>query len=442
MGTTPCRLACVLVWVAILVPSAAAPQALRQAVDQAVHTNPEVLAAGSRRLAADEGLKQARAGYLPRVDVSAATGQVRLDSHNTRLMGLADSNYASHAAGVTISQMLFDGFAVSSDVDRQGAKIDGAAYRVGAIAEDIALRTVAVYMEVMRRRETVAIAMANLETHERIHEHIRTGAENGVLRRADLFQAESRLAQARASLRAEQGSLQDAITAFRRVVGALPQELFRPTSLAAALPTTEGQALQVAYASHPSLNAAQADIAEAEAARSLAKSAMYPRVDLEVSMNRDRDRVLGTTDERSVMLRLRYNIFRGNADKARINEAGYQIQEAMQNLDSIRRQVQEGVSQAYNAYLTAHDRVAILGQYVESSDATRVSYGKQFRIGQRSLLDLLNAENEYFSARTAYVTSEYTEIASQYHILAGMGLLLTTLQVSPPEEGIVRVGRR
>jgi len=200
--------------------------------------------------------------------------------------------------------------------------------------------------------------------------------------------------------------------------------------------------VQVAYASHPSLNAAQADIAAAEATRSLARSAMYPRLDLEVSMNRDRDRVLGTTDERSVMLRLRYNIFRGNADKARINEAGYQIQEAMQNLDSVRRQVQEGVSQAYNAYLTAHDRVSILGQYVESSDATRVSYGKQFRIGQRSLLDLLNAENEYFSARTAYVTSEYTEIASQYHILAGMGLLLATLEISPPEEGIVRMGRR
>ncbi|WP_011295750.1 TolC family outer membrane protein [Cupriavidus necator] len=442
MGTTLCRLARVLLWAAMLVPLAAAAQSLRQAVDQTVHTNPEVLAAGSRRLAADEGLKQARAGYLPRVDVSAATGRVRLDSHNTRLMGLADSNYASHAADVTISQMLFDGFAVSSDVDRQGARIDGAAYRVGATAEDIALRTVAVYMEVLRRQETVAIAEANLKAHEYIHEQIRKGAENGVLRRADLYQAESRLALARASLRAEQGSLQDAITAYQRVVGAPPQELSRPTSLAAALPATEREALQIAYASHPSLSAAQADVAEAEAARSIAKAAMWPRVDLEVNMSRDRDRVLGNTDERSVMLRLRYNIFRGNADKARINEAGYQIQEAEQNRDSIRRQIQEGVLQAYNAHLTSKDRVVLLGQYVEASDATRVSYGKQFRIGQRSLLDLLNAENEYFSARTAYITAQYTEIASQYRILAGMGLLLATLQVSLPEEGLIRIGQR
>lgn len=442
MTTAWCRLASVLLWAAMAAPPHAAAQALQQAVEQAVHTNPEVLAAGSRRLAADEGLKQARAGYLPRVDVNAATGRVRLDSHSTRAMGLADSSYASHLAGVTITQMLFDGFGVSSDVERQGARIEGAAYRVGATAEDIALRTVGVYVEVLRRQETVAIGMANLEAHQHIYDQIRLGADNGVLRRADLYQAESRLALAQANLRAEQGALQEAVTAFLRVVGAPPQGLSRPESLAAVLPATEREAMLVAGASHPALGAGQADIAEAEAARSLARSAMWPRLELEVGAARDRDRVLGTTDERSVMLRVRYNLFRGNADKARINEAGYQIQEAEQNLERLRRQVQESVSLAYNAYRTAQDRLASLEQYVQASDATRVSYGRQFRIGQRSLLDLLNAENEYFSARTAYVTGQYTQLASQYRILAGMGLLLATLQVAPPGEALMQAGIR
>ncbi|BDB28968.1 TolC family outer membrane protein (plasmid) [Cupriavidus sp. P-10] len=442
MTTRWCRLAPVLLWAAIAVPHHAAAQPLPQAVEQAVHTNPEVLASGSRRLAADEGLKQARAGYLPRVDVNAATGRVRLDSHSTRVTGLSDSSYARHAADVTITQMLFDGFGVSSDVERQGARIDGAAYRVGATAEDIALRTVGVYVEVLRRQETVAIAEANLEVHQHIQDQIRLGADNGVLRRADLYQAESRLALAQANLRAEQGALQDAVAAFLRVVGAPPQRLTRPESLAAVLPATEPEAQRVANASHPALGAGQADIAEAQAARSLARSALWPRLDLEATAARDRDRVLGTTDERSVMLRVRYNLFRGNADKARINEAGYQIQEAEQNLERLRRLVQEGVSLAYNAYRTAQDRLVSLQQYVQASDATRVGYRKQFRIGQRSLLDLLNAENEYFSARTAYVTGQYTELASQYRILAGMGLLLATLQVAPPSEALIQAGMR
>ncbi|MBP0624724.1 TolC family outer membrane protein [Cupriavidus consociatus] len=442
MTTTWRRLTPVLLWAAMVVPLHVAAQALPQAVDQAVHTNPDVLAAGSRRLAADEGLKQARAGYLPRIDLNAATGRVRLDSHSTRVTGLSDTSYARHAADITITQMLFDGFGVSSDVERQGARIDGAAYRVGATAEDIALRTVGVYVEVLRRQETVAIGVANLEAHQHIYDQIRLGADNGVLRRADLYQAESRLALAQANLRAEEGALQDAMTAFLRVVGTPPQRLSRPESLAAVLPATEPEAQRVANASHPALGAGQADIAEAQAMRSQARSALWPRLDLEVGAARDRDRVLGTTDERSVMLRVRYNLFRGNADKARINEASYQIEEAEQNLERLRRQVQESMSLAYNAYRTAQDRLVSLRQYVQASDATRVSYGRQFRIGQRSLLDLLNAENEYFSARTAYVAGQYTELASQYRILAGMGLLLATLQVAPPSEALMQVGMR
>lgn len=442
MTTTWCRLAPALLWTAMLVPQPALAQALPQAVEQAVRSNPEVLAAGSRRLAADEGLRQARAGYLPRVDISGAGGRVRLDSQSSREIGGSDSSYARHAADVTITQMLFDGFGVSSDVQRQGARIEGAAYRVGATAEDIALRTVGVYVEVLRRQETVAIGVANLQAHQHIHDQIRLGADNGVLRRADLFQAESRLALAQASLRAEEGALQDAVAAFQRVVGATPQGLSRPDSLAAMLPASEREAQQLASASHPALGAGQADIAEAEAARSLARSELWPRLELEAGAGRDRDRVLGTTDERRVMLRLRYNLFRGNADKARINEAGFQIQEAEQNLERLRRQVQESVSLAYNAYRTAQERLASLQQYVQASDATRISYGRQFRIGQRSLLDLLNAENEYFSARNAYVTGQYTELASQYRILAGTGLLLATLNVAPPGEALLQTGLR
>lgn len=442
MTTRWCRLAPALLWTAMLVPQPALAQALPQAVEQAVRSNPEVLAAGSRRLAADEGLKQARAGYLPRIDVSGAGGRVRLDSQSSRAIGRSDPSYARHAADVTITQMLFDGFAVSSDVERQGARIDGAAYRVGATAEDIALRTVGVYVEVLRRQETVAIGVANLQAHQHIYDQIRLGADNGVLRRADLFQAESRLALAQASLRAEEGALQDAVAAFLRVVGATPQRLSRPDTLAAVLPASEREAQQLASAGHPALGAGQADIAEAEAARSLARSELWPRLDLEAGAGRDRDRVLGTTDERRVMLRLRYNLFRGNADKARINEAGFQIQEAEQNLERLRRQVQESVTLGYNAYRTAQERLASLQQYVQASDATRVSYGRQFRIGQRSLLDLLNAENEYFGARTAYVTGQYTELASQYRILAGMGLLLATLNVAPPSEAMVQMGMR
>ncbi|MFD2273820.1 TolC family protein [Undibacterium arcticum] len=99
------------------------------------------------------------------------------------------------------------------------------------------------------------------------------------------------------------------------------------------------------------------------------------------------------------------------------------------------------MSLAYNANVTARDRLGVLRQYVDASAATRESYAKQFSIGQRTLLDLLNAENEYFNARLAYTTGQYAQLASAFRIFAGMGQLLGNLQITLPTEAVAVRGR-
>jgi adhesin transport system outer membrane protein len=191
----------------------------------------------------------------------------------------------------------------------------------------------------------------------------------------------------------------------------------------------------VALSNHPALKSAEADVTAANAQHAAAQAALSPRLDLELGANRDRDRIQGRVDERTAMLRLRYNLWRGGSDQARIEETRFQLYEATDMLNRTRRQVEESLSLAFNATLTAHDRVVTLRQYVESSSATRAAYAKQFGIGQRTLLDLLNAENEYFSARLAYLFEQYLELASMFRVFAGMGQLLSTLQVSLPVTG-------
>jgi len=414
--------------------SLAAAQSLQEAVEQAIRTNPEVRATTYNREAADQGLKQARAGYWPRVDVDAAIGKEQRDDVETRLLGLNRTTFTHRNANVTLSQMLFDGFAVRSEVARQQARIDSSANRVASTSEDVALRVVGAYLEVLRRRETTAAAEDNLESHRRIHDQIKLRSDRGVGRRADLYQAESRLALAQDNLRTEQSSLKDAEVAYARLVGSAPDALVKPVAPEGALPPTERLALDAALANHPSLAGAEADVAQARARYDGAKAAMWPRLDLELSASHDRDGVLGPTNDRRVMLRLRYNLFQGGADKARIGEAHAQIREAEEERNRTRLEIQESVSHAYNAYLTARDRMVVLKQYVDSSAATREAYMLQFGIGQRSLLDLLNAENEYYSARIDYIGGQYAEAASAYRVFAGMGQLLDTLHVGRPAE--------
>jgi outer membrane protein, adhesin transport system len=430
-----------LLWLAAAVAPHVYAQTLKEAVEQAVQTNPEVLITTNRRLAADEGVKQAQAGYWPRVDFLAGAGQERLNDVNARILGLSDTTSTRHESSIVLSEMLFDGFAVKNEVARRQAQVDFSAYDVATTAEDLALRVVGTYLDVLRRQETVAAAVDSLEVHQRIYNQIKLRSESGVGRRADLDQAEGRLALAKVNLRSEQSGLTDAVATYLRLVGAAPRSLLKPPSPEQELPRNEKLALEAALANHPTIKSAEADVAAADAQLAVAQAALWPRLDLELAANHGRDIVQGPNDDVTAMLRLRYNLSRGGADSARVREARHQVDETNEVLSRTRRQVEESLSLAFNAYFTSRDRLISLQQYVESSDATREAYAKQFSIGQRTLLDLLNAENEYFNARLSFLAGQYTELASVFRVFAGMGQLLAALQIALPVEGTPFGGR-
>ncbi len=409
-------------------------QTLREAVEHAIRTNPDVLASASRRLATDEELNQARSGYLPRVDLNAGYGRENIDTPEARLLGLNGHALSRKTAGATLTQMLFDGFGVKSEVARQQSRVDSSAARVAAASEDIALRVVGAYLEILRRQESTEFAISNLESHQRIYEMIKLRSDSGVGRRADLDQADGRLALAKASLRTEQSSLKDAEIAFLRLLALRPNALRKPSVVAASLPANETAALDYAIENHPALKTARADLETAKAQNAVAKSALSPRVDFELGANHGEHSISGRNEELAAMFKLRYNLYKGGADAAKIRETSHLINEANENLSRIRRQVEEGVSLAYNGFTSARERNVVLKQYVDASANAREAYAKQFSIGQRSLLDLLNAENEYFNSRLSYSTGLFSELAAQYRVLSGIGRLLPALEIAMPTE--------
>jgi adhesin transport system outer membrane protein len=111
-------------------------------------------------------------------------------------------------------------------------------------------------------------------------------------------------------------------------------------------------------------------------------------------------------------------------------------QEATQVSNRVRRQVEQSTKMSWNAYTTASERLTPLKEFATASEATREAYGKQFNLGQRTLLDLLDSENEYYTARTSYVTGQYTQLFASYRLLQNEGRLLESLGVPLPEEAI------
>ena len=174
------------------------------------------------------------------------------------------------------------------------------------------------------------------------------------------------------------------------------------------------------------------DVSAAEAQVRETKSGFYPALDLVFSQswNKNLDGLEGPNKDYSAMLRLRYNLFNGGADLARKRQAAYVLDETRDQANRTRRQVVESVRLSWNAYRALNDQMGWLKQHADSSLKTRDAYDKQFGIGQRTLLDLLDSENELFQARSAYVRAQYDRLFAEYRILAGTGDLLQQLNVA------------
>jgi adhesin transport system outer membrane protein len=183
---------------------------------------------------------------------------------------------------------------------------------------------------------------------------------------------------------------------------------------------------------------AEADIETSKAELQGARAGYYPRLDLELgaAANNNLDGIRGGNVDAQALVVLRYNLFRGGGDIAREREAFERIREARSQMAVARRDAEAEARISYNALSTARARVQAFRAQTEAARATRDAYAQQFDLGQRSLLDLLDAENELFITRSNLVTAEYTEVFAIYRVLAVIGDLLMVLDIDAPKESV------
>jgi len=432
---------CLLLAAGVGGAAGAGARTLQETVELAVQTNPEVGVVEADREAVNHELRQARAEYFPSVDLRAAAGPEFTNSPTTRARGDPDDRDETLLrleSQLTISQMLFDGFATRSEIDRQLARVDSAAYRVAEAAEFIGLDAIEAHLEVLRNRAIVELAEQNVAEHRRILGQVRELEREGRGTIADVRQTESRLAAAEAALSAAIGNLRDARATYIARVSVPPADLSEPTAPYIALPESDEAAARRAAFGNPTVLIADADIETAKAELRGSRAGFYPRLDLELGAgaNENLDGVEGGDIDAQALVVLRYNLFRGGGDIAREREAFFRLKEARQQLARARRNAEEDARLSYNALKTAQARVDNLRAEAEAQRSTRDAYAQQFVVGRRDLLDLLDSENQLFLARTDLVTAEVTEIFAVYRVLAVIGELLMTLEVDAPKEAI------
>ncbi len=407
------------------------PEPLVQAARKAVASNPEVQARWNGFKAAGNERDVARGGFLPQLDLTATTGR---ESRVSPLLGNVGS-YDFNAARLTLNQMLFDGLFTPNEVKRLGYAKLTRYYELAEVSETVALEAVRAYADVVRYRELVDAATQNYVEHKQTTGQVEERANAGVGRRVDVEQASGRLALAESNLLTELTNLHDVSARYLRIVGEKPPAnlppLPEPFKLG-TLPVSVDALMRDGLQGSPTLNAAVENVRASTMAIESRKAAYMPRLDLRAYASRDNDTggILGNTRVNGVELVLNYNLFRGGADKARERQAVDQKEQARDLQEKACRDVRQTLSIAYSDARSLSEQQRYLDQHRLSTEKSREAYRQQFEIGQRTLLDMLNSQNEYFEATRAYINARHNQASAQARTLAGMGQLVAALGVN------------
>ncbi|WP_342618640.1 TolC family outer membrane protein [Rhodoferax sp. GW822-FHT02A01] len=402
------------------------PEPLLQAIHKAVATNPDVQAKWNAFKAADSQRDVAKAGFFPTVDLSASAGS------ESRVTGGVDlGSYSVNSAQITLDQILFDGLYTVNEVKRLGAAKLTRYYELLDASENAALEAAKAYADVVRYRELVDLATQNYVEHKQSTMLVEERANSGVGRRVDVEQANGRLALAESNLLTELTNLHDVSARYLRVVGEQPPaslpSLPDPFKLV-TLPASAQALMLEGMRNSPTLLAAIQNARASRIAVDSAKAAYMPRVDFQVYANQGNNSggVIGDSRATGAAVALTYNLFRGGADKAKEKQAVYLAAQAVNLQEKACRDLRQTLSVAYSDTRSLNEQLIYIDQHRLSAEKTREAYRQQFDIGQRTLLDLLDTQNEFFEASRSYINSRHDQAIAQARTLAGIGQLVVT----------------
>ncbi len=414
---------------------------LADATEKAVRSHPTVMAARAFKDSAGENVDLARSGYFPTIDFRGTSGYARTNNSTTR--GVGGHSQASAfmwrgESSLTFSQLLWDGSGTSHRVGAAEARVDVSRFGVLNAGEQVGLRAVSSYLDLDRNRELVRLAGQNVTTHEKLVADVKLKAKSGGGNEADVNQAEARLALAEATVDQFKGTLKDAEAAYLEVIGERPGDTVRPPLPAAeALPADVDDAVRVAMTNSPTVNTAVANVAAMKKELASARASLMPRFSLDLGgvRNENAGGAKGPNNDFTAQLVMTYNLFRGGGDAARIRSTSALLREATLREMETRRTVAATTRFSYHALITARDRLPTLRDHVSASDKVVKAFTEQFKLGKRSLLDLLDVEGELFQARGARVNGEVALMVAHYRVLAIMGELRKNMGIESAAVG-------
>jgi len=401
--------ACLAIMAVALLPQTASAETLYQAMAKAYENNPDLNAARAGLRATDEGVALAKSGYRPTIAAEAIT-----TSTNTN--GFVNN---SASVGVSINQTLFDGFQTRNNVRAAEAQVFAGRENLRGTEIDILLATVQAYANVTRDNQIVEYRKQNISFLQEQFSAARARFDVGESTRTDVSLAEAELAGARASLTAAIAQAKSSAAVYAQIVGTVPNNLSAVSLPRRLLPGSLEAAVAQGTTEHPAVLAALFGVDAAGYAVKSEEGAFLPGVRVSGSVSKGDEGV----DTAQVQARLTIPIYQGGAASASVRQAKERLGQQRILVDSARRSIEQSVVSSWTQMEASLATIEANRSQISAANLALNGVVEERRVGQRTTLDVLNAQQTVLTAKEGLSQSERNAIVASFSVLASTGKL-------------------
>ena len=402
---------------------------LEQALTLAWQNNPTLQAERDALAAAGDRVEQAEGGYYPQVQLFGGVGTSHLDVGFMQLPGIPFPSSTvgvplnTRQVGVEVDQTLYAGGRVTASVYVAAKQLAAEEARLHAVEESLLLQAAQAYMDLLQAQAVLNLEQSNERVLQEALEQAQASFDNGEVTHTDVDQAKARLAGAQAVRIQAEGALRAAESNYLRVIGVAPDALQQPNALT-GLPANQDEALTLADHNYPVL-AAQFTSAAAQSNVDLAESTLKPSVTLtgQVLRATEPQFLFEKLDSRSIMLNFSVPLYTGGTNTSRVHVAQREADSSEQQATDARREGRNQVIGAWQAFQTATAGLAAIQVEITAAQSAYDGVRAEYQVGDRTTLDVLNAEQELLNAKVNQVRAQRDETVAEYALKAATGML-------------------
>ncbi|NIX77741.1 TolC family outer membrane protein [Microvirga terricola] len=402
----------------------ASAETLESALAKAYGNNPTLNAQRATVRANDENVARAKSGYRPTVNATADVGRTFTDFARNGTNGTIE-RLTPHGLGVQIDQSIFNGFRTDNSVRQAESSVLGSRENLTNNEQNTLFDSASAYMNVLRDTAILDLQRNNVEVIDEQLRQTRDRFNVGEVTRTDVAQAESRLALARSQASAAEANLRTSVAQYRQVIGVEPRQLAPGRPLDKLLPKSVDSALKVAFEEHPAIKGSLHAVDAAELQVKIEEGALVPQVGVRGTFSQRWDSQIqgDRLTSASVVAQLTVPIYEGGQTYAATRQAKETVGQRRLEADSIRDQVRAAIISSWGQLEAARAQIIAAQAQVDASETALNGVREEARVGQRTTLDVLNAQQELLSARVNLITAQRDRVVASYAVVQAMGRL-------------------